>query len=116
MFLPELLGESANVTSRCPSTGRPIFLTLTPDGPVDLDPPEAVMSFLEPEERFGSNVITSFCRYVHFFVSSEAAATWIADHPGTFELSIDDAYRLAQLTNRATFGAALDQPAANWVI
>jgi hypothetical protein len=48
-------------------------------------------------------VINTFCRYVHFFASA-AAAGWIAEHPGTFELSVEAAYRLAQLSNRATFG------------
>jgi hypothetical protein len=69
-----------------------------------------VVSFLVPEQRFDSNVLQSFCRFVHFFASPDAAARWTAEHPGTFQLSIDDAYRLGQLTNQAAFGAALDAP------
>jgi alkylmercury lyase len=110
LFLPELLGETARVTSRCPRTGREISLTVTPDGPADLAPPETVISFLVPETRFDANVIQSFCHFVHFFVSPAAVASWTAEHPGTFPLSVDDAYRLGKLTNRATFGAALGAP------
>ena len=112
LFLPELLDETSRVSSRCPSTGAGISLTVTPNGPVDLAPPEMVVSFLAPEQRFDANVLQSFCHFVHFFASPDAVASWTAEHPGTFPLSIDDAYRLGQLTNRATFGAALDTTSA----
>jgi alkylmercury lyase len=110
LFLPELLGETARVSSRCPSTGIEISLTVTPDGPAELTPRETVVSFLVPERRFDANVLQSFCHFVHFFASPDAAASWTAEHPGTFALSVDDAYRLGKLTNRGTFGAALDAP------
>jgi alkylmercury lyase len=112
LFLPELLGETARVTSRCAATGQDIALTITPAGPTDLAPPATVMSFLAPKRKFGSDVINNFCRYVHFFASPEAAASWVEGHAGTFQLPIADAYRLAQLTNRATFGDALGRPIA----
>jgi alkylmercury lyase len=108
LFLPELLGETVRVSSRCPSTGTPISLTVTPDGPTDLVPREAVVSFVVPQQQFDANVLKSFCHFVHFFASPDTAASWTAEHPGTFPLSVDDAYRLGQLTNRAAFGAALD--------
>ena len=73
-------------------------------------PPETVISFLVPDTPFDANVIQSFCHFVHFFVSPAAAAGWTAEHPGTFPLSVNDAYRLGKLTNHATFGAALDAP------
>ena len=116
LFLPELLGETARVTSRCAATGAEISLAISPAGPTDLQPATTTMSFVIPERKFGSDVINDFCRYVHFLASSEAAAGWIEGHPGTFELSIDDGYRLGHLTNAATFGSALGQPVANWVI
>jgi alkylmercury lyase len=110
LFLPELLDETARVASRCPRTGRGISLTVMPDGPADLAPTETVVSFLVPETQFDANVIQSFCHFVHFFVSPAAASSWTAEHPGTFTLSVDEAYRLGKLTNRATFGAALGAP------
>lgn len=107
LFLPELLGNAAHVTSRCPGTRRPISLSVTPAGVTNLDPPETVVSFLAPEGPFDANVTQSFCHFVHFFASPEVAARWTAEHPGTFALSVEDAYRVGQLTNRATFGAVL---------
>ena len=68
-----------------------------------------MVSFLVPEQQFDATVLQSFCHFVHFFASPDAAASWTAEHPGTFSLSIDDAYRLGKLTNRASFGAALGE-------
>jgi alkylmercury lyase len=75
-----------------------------------VSPRETVVSVLVPEQQFDATVMQSFCHFVHFFASREAAASWTVLHPGTFQLSIDDAYRLGRLTNRAAFGAALDAP------
>jgi alkylmercury lyase len=108
LYLPELLGERARVTSRCPATGTGISLTVTPTGVADLVPPDTVVSFLVPEEKFDSDVVESFCDFIYFFASPEAAASWRPLHPGTFTLTVDDAYRLGQLTNHASFGAGLD--------
>jgi alkylmercury lyase len=108
LFLPELLGATARATSRCPVTGVEISLIVTPAGPVDLSPADAVISYLVPEENFDLDVVQRFCDFVHFFASPHAAASWTSEYPGTFALSIHDAYRLAQLTNHAGFGAGLE--------
>ena len=71
-----------------------------------MSPRETVVSFLVPEQQFDANVLQRFCHFVHFFASPDAAASWTAGHPRTFELSIDDASRLGRLTTRA----ALDAP------
>ena len=107
LYLPELLGSRARVASRCPVTGAEISLSVTPAGPVDLSPVDAVISYLVPEEKFDLDVVQRFCDFVHFFASPQAAGQWTAEHPGTLVLGIDDAYRLAQLTDQAGFGAGL---------
>jgi alkylmercury lyase len=107
LFLPDLLGHPAEVTSRCPVTREEISLTVGPDGVQNLQPAETVLSFLAPDTPFDADVIRTFCHFVHFFVSPEAGSRWTAAHERTFLLSVADAYRLGQLTNHATFGAAL---------
>ena len=67
-----------------------------------------MLSFLAPERQFDANVLRSFCHFVHFFASEQAAREWTAEHPGTFTVSVDDSFRLGQRTSAATFGAALD--------
>jgi alkylmercury lyase len=108
LFLPELLAEdTVRVTSRSPASDTEIALTVTPAGPSDVQPPETVVSLLLPDGEFDAGVIERFCHFVHFFSSPEDSEQWLTEHPGTFLLSLDDAYRLGQLTNRAVFGDAL---------
>jgi alkylmercury lyase len=107
LFLPELLGETAYVTSRSPASDTEITLTVTATGPTEVTPRDAVVSLLLPDGEFGPDVIQRFCHLVHFFASPQEGEGWVAEHPGTFLLSVDDAYRLGQLTNRAGFGDAL---------
>jgi alkylmercury lyase len=107
LFLPELVGHAARVHSRCPVTGEQISLTVGRDGPSDLRPAGTVLSFLAPERPFDADVVRSFCRFVHFFASPQAAREWTAEHPGTFTLSVEDGFSLGQRTNQASFGSAL---------
>lgn len=72
LFLPELIDAEANVSSRCPVTGKEITLAV-----------------------------------VHYFASREAGEWWTKEHEGTFLISVDDAYELGRLTNRAQFGPAM---------
>ncbi len=95
------------MTSRSPASDAEISLTVTPTGPIDIRPPDTVVSFLLPETEFDADVIQRFCHFVHFFASPEDGERWTAQHPGTFLLSVDDAYSLGQLTNRAAFGPVL---------
>jgi hypothetical protein len=60
LFLPELLDETAYVTSRSPASDAEISLTVTPAGPADLAPADAVVSFLLPETEFDADVIQRF--------------------------------------------------------
>jgi alkylmercury lyase len=107
LFLPELLGQTVSVTSRCPVTGEPISLTVGPEGVSDLRPADTVVSFLAPDKPFDSDVIQSFCHFVHFFSTPEASASWTGEHPGTFVISVEGAFHVGRLVNRARFGAAL---------
>jgi alkylmercury lyase len=100
LFLAPLLGTSARVISTCPVTGEVVALTVSEEGVFDIVPPGAILSFIKPDDRFGDDVIERFCHYIHLFVSQDAANTWVADHAGTFVLSIDEAFELG----RRTFG------------
>jgi hypothetical protein len=82
-------------------------LTVTPTGLSDVRPAEAIVSFLLPEVEFDASVIERFCHFVHFFASRSAGEQWTSEHPGTFLLSVEDSYRLGELTNGAVWGSAL---------
>jgi alkylmercury lyase len=103
LFLPELLGATAEVESRCPTTGRRITLTVDRTRVRSQDPAETVLSFLHRDEPFDADTIRTFCHYVHFFANPDAAAAWTVDREGTFTLSLAEGSEIARLTNRARF-------------
>lgn len=120
LFLPELLGKSVEVESQCPETGEPVRLFITPNGIERVEPETAVVSFLTPDlsdlaESFecattcdeGREVrdraIASFCHFIFFFRRPEAAVAWTERHPGTFVLSLEDAFELGRRANAAVF-------------
>ena len=114
LFLPVVLEREARVESRCPTSGEQISLAVSPQGFRDLEPSGAVMSFLDPDElaeraEAGGDVIRSFCRFVHFFASPEAARAWIADHPGTAEISITDGFEIGRRWVAHVWGAGADR-------
>lgn len=108
LFITPILDQVAEVESRCPVTGGQVTLTVAPQGIRAVEPVDTVVSFLSPRERVADDVITTFCHYVLFFASADAGTRWTHDHPGTFLLSLDDAFELGRRSNRLRFGAALD--------
>jgi alkylmercury lyase len=86
-----------------------VRLTVTPHGVESAEPAGLWVSFLLPQaEAVNANVITSFCHYVHFFRSSEAAQPWLDERPDTFVLSLADADEVGRCVNKARYGTALD--------
>src|SRR5712691_8777458 len=53
---------------------------------------------------------STFCHFGHFFPSRKAADDWIAQHPGTFTLSVADAHALGRRKNQAQYSQVLEQP------
>lgn len=103
LFIPSILGKTAEVTSLEPLTRKPISLTVAPDGVRRITPKTTVVSFLTPDRAFDRSVIENFCHFVHFFSSPEAGEAWTAKHPGTFLLSVEDAFVLGQRINARHF-------------
>ncbi|GMT42934.1 MAG: alkylmercury lyase [bacterium] len=110
LFIPAIIGKSAKVESRCPATKNTIRLTVTPDGVESADPDDIAVSFLLPETGNElESITTSFCCHVHFFSSLDAASKWVSQHPGTFVLSLKDAFKLGQLKNEIQYGDIINQ-------
>ncbi|GMR05776.1 MAG: organomercurial lyase MerB [Gammaproteobacteria bacterium] len=109
LFIPELLGATAHITSHCALSGDEITLTLSPRGIEYAQPDQIMVSFLIPEEgEFQENIITSFCHYVFFFRSRESGERWVAEHPSTFLLSLDDAFAIGKKMNAARYNLTLN--------
>lgn len=103
LFLPDILGAEARVESACPVTAETISLVVEPRGVVETSHRDAVVSFLLPNRRFDADVIQIFCHFVHFFTSRDAGEVWTAEHPGTFLLSLVEAFELGRLVNALNF-------------
>jgi alkylmercury lyase len=105
LFLPELIGRTARVQSRCPASDEAIELVVAPARILEARPAETSLSFMRREEPFDADTPRTFCRFVHFFASPDAAAQWTGERPGTFVLSLDDGMRLAHMVNRSCYPA-----------
>jgi alkylmercury lyase len=102
-LFPPALGETAQVHSTCPVTGQPITFVATPDGMVKgLTPLSTVMSLIIPAER-SECVRDTFCEQSLFFQSEQAAAAFLAMHPGVLILSIEGAACIGKLVANARF-------------
>ena len=55
-------------------------------------------------------MIQGFCHFVLFFTTRETGERWVAEHDGTFLLSVDDAYEVERRTNALQFAEALAEP------
>ncbi len=109
LFIPELLGKTADVESTCPISGEIISLNISPKRVENFLPDSAVVSFLSPTTSFDMNVIASFCHYVLFLNSEKSGNEWIAKHKDTFLLTLDEAHEVGRVANKNTFGAALKE-------
>ncbi|EDP64787.1 N-acetylglucosaminyl transferase [alpha proteobacterium BAL199] len=111
LFLAEILDGPAEISSRCPTTGIRISLTVTPQGVSDIEPAETVMSFVMPTaEARCTDLRGSFCNHVNFYASPAAGDAWLADHPNGRIITPQEAFRLAGIRNRAAFGEVIGKP------
>ncbi len=111
LFIPRILGVTANVESTCPETGRAISLTVSASGVTQAEPSGVVMSF--PSTTLAAmkeNVRASFCQQVFFFSSIEDGTAWTSRKPGTIVLNLEEAFELGVRKNALQFGALLDDP------
>jgi len=104
LFLPQLVGHMAEIESVGPVENGILRLTVTRERVARVEPVGAQMSILLPDaQEMQKDIVTSFCHFVQFFPSRQAAENWSAKRPGTFPLSIHEAHVLARLKNEAQY-------------
>jgi alkylmercury lyase len=97
VLLPPSLHVEAQVQSTCPVTGQPITFVVTPEGVIrDQVPASGVMSLIVPAERSDCTRAT-FCQQSLLFQSEQAASAFLADHPETLILSVEEAAYVGHL-------------------
>lgn len=109
LFIPELLGEAVKVESTCPVTGNRIVLNVSPTSVEVVSGKQVYVSFLTPDaEKLNADVTTSFCHFVYFFDSKSVAEKWLVEHPGTFLLTLDEAFSVARAVNTGRYSNTLN--------
>lgn len=103
LFLPELLGITAQVESRVKGTDQVIRMTVSKGGVRRLDPPGAIMSMLQPREDMLNDIVNSLCHFIFFFPWESEARRWLDSHPEAFLITVDEGFRLGALKNRGQF-------------
>lgn len=113
---PELLGESAEIESRDPETGQLVHLTVSPARVEAVEPTSVVVSWRRSETwdaTSAARIIASGCHFQFFFASRESGERWVAKHPETFLLSLDEVFAFMKRFNRHMFGTELARRQAN---
>jgi alkylmercury lyase len=106
LFLARVIGD-LDVATTDPVTSKAISYHIGDDGAITgASHPDAVLSFLRPDQPWDDNVIATFCHYVLHFTGPATAQQWTTTHPGTFVLSLADAAELARRHATRTFGTA----------
>lgn len=117
LFIPEILGRQARVTSPDPENGELVELLVSPDRIESAEPKDAVVSFVLPDANdfvtSAANVMAKFCHFVFFFTSRASGERWTAKHPGTFLYSPGEAFALAKRLNARNFGPELARRASS---
>lgn len=109
LFLPDILGREARITSTDPQMGATVRFTVGPDGVAEKSHEHALISFLIPDGPFtGEEVVSKFCHFIHFFTSPEAGERWLERHPGTLLLSVEEGFEVGRIRNRASSFDLLD--------
>ncbi|MFM0758133.1 organomercurial lyase MerB [Paraburkholderia strydomiana] len=94
LFFPALIDRTAHVVSRCAATGVPVSLTVTPNAIEDIEPTDAAVSLILPQDT--PDVRHAFCCHVHFFASAATGQQWAATHPGIEIVSVRNAFAVGR--------------------
>jgi alkylmercury lyase len=115
LFLPGLLDETAEVESRDPEGGELIRLTISPTRIEAVKPEGVVVSMVKPDAPdFGSAalIMATVCHFIFFFASRATGERWVANHPGTWLLWLNEAFEFGKRFNASLFATELGGQAA----
>jgi alkylmercury lyase len=110
LFLPELLGATTEIESRDPETDKLVRLTVSPARVEAVEPTGILLSMIRPDTwdvTSAARLMASACHFIFFFAARESGERWVAKHPETFLLPLDEAFAFGKRPNAHLFGTEL---------
>jgi len=110
LFLPTLLGETAEIETQDPETEREIRLKVSSAGIEGAEPAGIVASIVGPQlwDHTSADLLkATACHLMFFFASRASGETWQARHPAAVLLPLDAAFEFGRCSNAHLFGAEL---------
>lgn len=107
LFLPGLIGETAQIESQDPEGGELVRLTISPDAVEAVEPNGVVVSVIRPDTwdlTSAARIRKTACNYIFFFASRALAERWVSKHPNTLLLSLEEAFEFGKRQNARVFG------------
>lgn len=95
IYIPGILGKSAEIESTDPITGQNIRLSVAPDGVTEYHPSGTVVSVVAGDAISSTGPNSPRCSQMLFFASRESADIWARDRSGVVILSVEEVYQLA---------------------
>jgi alkylmercury lyase len=99
LFIPHLLGRTAQVESACSATGKPVLLTVHAHGVEPTTDPLFISLMAPDAAKAGADIVRHFCCQVQFLSGERAGIQWVAKHPGTLLATLDQAWQLGRRHN-----------------
>ena len=110
LFLPELLGETAEVESRDPEGGELVRLRISPARVEAVEPEGVVLTMVRadaPDFTSAAQIMASVCHFIFFFASRASGERWVGKHPETWLLSLNEGIAFGKRWNASVFGPEL---------
>jgi alkylmercury lyase len=114
LFLPELLGATAEIESTDPETGQTVRLTVSADRVEAVETDGIVVSLIQPgtmDQSSAARIMATACGHIFFFSSRASGENWQTKHgePETILLSLGEAIAIAKRDNARLFGTEFAQ-------
>ena len=104
LFLPEILGEPAELQTTCPASGMQMNVSLGPAEIFSVDPEGIVMSWVNPDiDKCRDDLRGAFCNHVSLYASMDAFEAAEVGKSGAIALPLGEAFDMAQQRNRERY-------------
>jgi alkylmercury lyase len=96
IYVPGLVGKTAEISTQDPITGDPIKIIITPDSVADVQPEGSVVSVVGVESDMRGGPKSPRCTQMLFFGSRDSAHQWLQGRPDMSILTAEEVFEIAR--------------------